>query len=109
MESYDFSGWATRNNLRCSDGRTILKDAFKTNDGQTVPLVWNHQHNESCDVLGHALLELIQIMSVCLERLLQQAQLRLVSFQQQNIFPDTVILVSTAMANFRKYTSTSIR
>ena len=57
MESYDFSGWATRNNLRCSDGRTILKDAFKTNDGQTVPLVWNHQHNESYNVLGHALLE----------------------------------------------------
>ena len=57
MESYDFSGWATRNNLRCSDGRTILKDAFKTNDGQTVPLVWNHQHNVSYNVLGHALLE----------------------------------------------------
>lgn len=57
MESYDFSGWATKNNLKCSDGRTIRKDAFKDNDGQTVPLVWNHQHNESFDVLGHALLE----------------------------------------------------
>lgn len=54
---YDFSGWATRNNIRCSDGRTILKDAFKQHDGQTVPLVWNHQHNESANVLGHAVLE----------------------------------------------------
>lgn len=54
---YDFSGWATKNNLRCSDGRTILKDAFKHNDGQTVPLVWNHQHNDPLNVLGHALLE----------------------------------------------------
>ena len=57
MEKYDFSGWATKNNLLCSDGRTILKDAFKHNDGQTVPLVWNHQHNEPNNVLGHALLE----------------------------------------------------
>lgn len=57
MEKYDFSGWATRNNLKCSDGRVILKDAFKHNDGQTVPLVWNHQHNEPFNVLGHALLE----------------------------------------------------
>lgn len=55
--SYDFSGWATRNNLQCSDGRTILRDAFKDNDGQTVPLVWNHQHNDPNNVLGHALLE----------------------------------------------------
>lgn len=54
---YDFSGWATRNNLKCSDGRTILKDAFKGDDGQTVPLVWNHQHNDPLNVLGHALLE----------------------------------------------------
>ena len=54
---YDFSGWATKNNLKCSDGRTILKDAFKHNDGQTVPLVWNHQHNDPLNVLGHALLE----------------------------------------------------
>ena len=55
--NYDFSGWATRNNIKCSDGRTILRDAFKHNDGQTVPLVWNHQHNESANVLGHAVLE----------------------------------------------------
>lgn len=53
----DFSGWATRNDLLCSDGRTIRKDAFKGNDGQTVPLVWNHQHNDPDNVLGHALLE----------------------------------------------------
>ena len=57
MEKFDFSGWATRNNLKCSDGRTIMKDAFKSNDGQVVPLVWNHQHNDSENVLGHALLE----------------------------------------------------
>ena len=54
---YDFSGWATRNNIQCSDGRTIMKDAFKHNDGQKVPLVWNHQHNDPNEVLGHALLE----------------------------------------------------
>lgn len=54
---YDFSGWATRNNIQCSDGRTILKDAFIQNDGQKVPLVWNHQHNDPNEVLGHALLE----------------------------------------------------
>lgn len=57
MEKYDFSGWATRNNLKCSDGRTIMRDAFRDNDGQTVPLVWNHQHNDPLNVLGHALLE----------------------------------------------------
>ena len=57
MKKYDFSGWATKNNLKCSDGRTILRDAFKHNDGQTVPLVWNHQHNDPLNVLGHALLE----------------------------------------------------
>ena len=57
MKKFDFSGWATRNNLKCSDGRTIMKDAFKDNDGQTVPLVWNHQHNGPFNVLGHALLE----------------------------------------------------
>ena len=57
MENFDFSGWATRNDLKCSDGRTIRKDAFKHNDGQKVPLVWNHQHNEAFNVLGHALLE----------------------------------------------------
>ena len=57
MKTFDFSGWATRNNLKCSDGRTIMKDAFKHNDGQTVPLVWNHQHNDPLNILGHALLE----------------------------------------------------
>lgn len=57
MSNFDFSGWATRNDLKCSDGRTIRKDAFKHNDGQTVPLVWNHQHNDPLNVLGHALLE----------------------------------------------------
>lgn len=54
---YDFSGWATRNDLMCSDGRIIKKDAFKHNDGETVPLVWNHQHNTPDNVLGHAVLE----------------------------------------------------
>lgn len=53
----DFCGWATRNDIRCSDGRIIRKDAFKHNDGMSVPLVWNHQHNNPYDVLGHALLE----------------------------------------------------
>lgn len=57
MDNYDFSGWATRNDLKCSDGRTIRKDAFAHNDGQTVPLVWNHQHNDPLNVLGHALLK----------------------------------------------------
>lgn len=54
---YDFSGWATKANLKCSDGRTIMKDAFKHNDGEIVPLVWNHQHNDANQVLGHALLQ----------------------------------------------------
>lgn len=54
---FDFSGWATKNNLRCKDGRTIRKDAFKDDDGRTVPLVWMHQHNDPSNVLGHALLE----------------------------------------------------
>lgn len=57
MKKFDFSGWATRNNLKCSDGRTIMKDAFKDNNGKTVPLVWNHQHNDPLNILGHALLE----------------------------------------------------
>lgn len=57
MENYDFCGWATRNGLRCSDGRIIVRDAFKDNNGKKVPLVWNHQHNEPTNVLGHALLE----------------------------------------------------
>ena len=57
MERFDFSGWATRNDLKCSDGRTIRQDAFKDNNGQKVPLVWNHQHNDPLNILGHALLE----------------------------------------------------
>lgn len=57
MERYDFCGWATRNDMKCSDGRTIRSGAFKHNDGRTVPLVWNHRHAEPIDVLGHALLE----------------------------------------------------
>ena len=56
-KKYDFSGWATRNDLRCSDGRTIRKDAFKDNDGKTVPLVWMHQHDDPSNVLGHAVLQ----------------------------------------------------
>ena len=57
MENYDFCGWATRNDLKCSDGRIIRKDAFKANDGAKVPLVWNHQHSDPDEVLGHAILE----------------------------------------------------
>ena len=57
MDNYDFSGWATRANMKCSDGRTIMKDAFIENDGAQVPIVWNHQHNDPFNVLGHALLE----------------------------------------------------
>ncbi|MBQ1733430.1 MAG: phage major capsid protein [Lachnospiraceae bacterium] len=56
-KNYDFCGWATRNNIRCSDGRTIRMDAFKENDGKIVPLVWNHKHDDPYNVLGHALLE----------------------------------------------------
>lgn len=55
--NFDFCGWATRNDLKCSDGRVIRRDAFKHNDGQQVPLVWSHQHTDVNDVLGHALLE----------------------------------------------------
>lgn len=54
---YDFSGWATRNDLVCADGRTIRHNAFEDCDGKTVPLVWNHQHDEPSNILGHALLE----------------------------------------------------
>ena len=54
---YDFSGWATRNDLKCADGRIIRRDAFKHNDGQTVPLVWNHDHTDPYRIIGHALLE----------------------------------------------------
>lgn len=54
---YDFSGYATRNNIRCSDGRTIMKDAFADQDGQKVPLVYQHNHSDIDNVLGHAVLE----------------------------------------------------
>ncbi len=56
-KKYDFSGWATKNNVLCSDGRTIRQNAFKANDGMRVPLVWNHQHNDAYNVMGHADLE----------------------------------------------------
>ena len=56
-EKYDFSGWATRNDIRCSDGRTIRRGAFAEQDGATVPLGWNHNHVDADNVLGHALLE----------------------------------------------------
>jgi len=55
--TYDFSGYATKNGLKCTDGRTILKDAFKHQDGQKVPLVWQHLHNDPENILGHAILE----------------------------------------------------
>ena len=57
MENYDFGGWATRNDLLCADGRTIRKNAFKSQDGQIVPLVYNHNHSDASNVLGHAVLE----------------------------------------------------
>lgn len=57
MENYDFSGYVTRHGIRCSDGRTIMKDAFKHCDGMKVPLVWNHKHGDPSDVLGHVHLE----------------------------------------------------
>ena len=57
MDKFDFSGWATRNDLLCGDGRTIRRNAFKDNDGCVVPLVWNHEHNDPNAVLGHAVLE----------------------------------------------------
>lgn len=56
-KKYDFAGWATRNDVKCADGRTIRRNAFKENDGKTVPLIWNHDHDEPEAVLGHALLE----------------------------------------------------
>lgn len=56
-EKFDFCGWASKNNLRCSDGRIIRKDAFKHNDGETVPLVWNHDHTDPYRIVGHARLE----------------------------------------------------
>lgn len=57
MEKFDFGGWATRNNIRCSDGRTIRKNAFADCDGMEVPLVWNHLHDDPDNVLGHAMLK----------------------------------------------------
>ena len=56
-KEYDFSGWATRNNLKCSDGRVIRANAFKHNDGERVPLVWNHNHDDPRNILGYAVLE----------------------------------------------------
>ena len=56
-ENYDFCGWATRNDLKCSDGRVIRKDAFKHCDGVKVPLMWNHDHTDPYRVIGHAMLE----------------------------------------------------
>lgn len=56
-KKFDFSGWATKNDLRCADGRVIRRNAFKDNDGQTVPLVYQHQHTDPMNILGHALLE----------------------------------------------------
>lgn len=56
LENYDFSGWATKNDILCSDGRTIRQNAFKDNDGQIVPLVYGHSHDDPMNVLGHALL-----------------------------------------------------
>ena len=56
-KKYDFSGYATKNDLKCTDGRTIRQDAFKDNHGKTVPLVWQHLHNDPMNILGHALLE----------------------------------------------------
>lgn len=57
MQKYDFCGYVTRNDIRCGDGRTIRKDAFAAQDGKIVPLVWNHNHKEMNNVLGHVLLE----------------------------------------------------
>ena len=57
MEKFDFGGWVTRNDLKCSDGRTIRHNAFKDNDGDTVPLVWNHVHTDPMNVVGNVLLE----------------------------------------------------
>lgn len=57
MNKYDFCGWATKNDLKCSDGRVIRRNAFKDDDGKRVPVVWNHRHDDAFDVLGHADLE----------------------------------------------------
>lgn len=57
VKQYDFAGWATRNDVRCSDGRIIMQDAFADQDGKSVPLVWNHNHSSVDNVLGHAMLQ----------------------------------------------------
>ena len=57
VDGYDFSGWVTKNNIRCSDGRTIMRDAFAGDNGKKVPLVWNHQHNDPLNVVGNVILE----------------------------------------------------
>jgi len=57
MKKYDFQGWATKNNVVCSDGITIMQDAFKHNDGKKVPIIWNHDHTDPTNVLGHGILE----------------------------------------------------
>ena len=57
MDSYDFGGYATRNDLICTDGRTIRRNAFANNDGCKVPLIWNHDHSNPNAILGHAVLE----------------------------------------------------
>lgn len=60
IDKFDFSGYATKNDLKCSDGRVIIQDAFKDSDGRTVPLVWQHMHNEPGNILGHAMLKNIK-------------------------------------------------
>ena len=62
---YDFGGWATKNNLKCGDGRVICKDAFKVNDGQVVPLVWNHKYDSPSEVLGNAGVREEESWSLC--------------------------------------------
>ena len=56
-KNYDFQGWATRSNVRCSDGLTIMPDAFKHNTGKKVPIIWNHDHGDPTNVLGYGILE----------------------------------------------------
>ena len=56
-EQFDIEGWATKCNIKCADGRVIMPNAFQHQDGETVPVVWNHDHNNPENVLGHALLK----------------------------------------------------
>lgn len=79
---YDFGGYATRNDLTCSDGRVIKKDAFKAQNGQTVPLVWNHNHNDVNDVLGLAHLEIVKMVYMRIVSLMIQITVRL----QKNLY-----------------------